>query len=74
MGRNHRSQTYLPEEVMLHLPLVQRVRHFRSHERWVQIGQGNEGMQINSSLYDYKKIKASWFLPICQEYRIMSYL
>ena len=59
MGQNDRSQIFIPEEVMLHLPLVQRVRYFRLHERWVQIRQGNEGMQINSSPYDYIKGKAS---------------
>ena len=58
MGQNHRSQISIPEEVMLHLPLVQRVRYFRLHERWVQIRQGNEGMQTNSSLFDYKKGKS----------------
>ena len=66
MGQNHRSKIFIPEEVMLHLPLVQRVRYFRLHERWVQIKQGNEGMQINSSLVDYKKVKVSCLLPICK--------
>ena len=58
MGQNHRSKILIPEEVMLHLHLVQRVRYFRLHERWVQIRQDNEGMQINSSLFDYKKGKS----------------
>ena len=72
-GHNLRGEIFLPEEVMLHLPLVQRVLYFRLHEHWVQITQGNEGMQINSSPYDYIKGKASCFVLICWKYRVMSY-
>ena len=31
-GHNLRGEIFLPEEVMLHLPLVQRVLYFRLHE------------------------------------------